>query len=98
MHCMRDQSAMEVFLQAETIVVELLLLASVVAIIARRVRIPYTVALVLVGLLFSLQNTSLGTFAPELILVIFVPPLVFEAALQLNLNHLRLNWLPILTL
>jgi CPA1 family monovalent cation:H+ antiporter len=83
---------MEQFLQAETLIIELLLIASIVAIVVQRLRVPYTVALVLVGLLFTLQSDMKIGPAPELILAIFVPPLVFEAAFHLRLDELRHNW------
>ena len=40
---------METFLVAETLIIELLLIVSLVAIVVRRLRVPYTVALVLAG-------------------------------------------------
>ena len=42
---------MEDLLSFELTIVELLLLVSVVAVLARRIRVPYTVVLVLVGML-----------------------------------------------
>lgn len=89
---------MEHFLQTETLIIELLLIASIVAVVVQRLRVPYTVALVLVGLLFTLQSSAKIGPAPELILVIFVPPLVFEAAFHLHLDALRHNWRAIGTL
>ena len=47
---------MEDLLSAELTIVELLLLVSVVAMFARWIRIPYTVVLVLVGLLLSFSD------------------------------------------
>ena len=44
---------MEQLLQAETLVIELLLVVSLVAIAVRRFNLPYTVALVLVGLVIT---------------------------------------------
>ncbi|MBI4771302.1 MAG: Na+/H+ antiporter [Chloroflexi bacterium] len=89
---------MEQFLQAETLVIELLLVVSLVAIGVRRLRIPYTVALVVVGLLITVQQPPQLTITPELILVLFVPPLVFEAAFHLNFAELRRNLPAILML
>lgn len=80
---------MEQFIFTETLVIELLLVVSLVAIFVRRLRIPYTVALVLVGLLIAFQQTPQVSLTPELILVLFVPPLVFEAAFHLNLSDLQ---------
>ncbi|OGN92419.1 MAG: Na+/H+ antiporter [Chloroflexi bacterium RBG_13_50_21] len=82
---------MEQFLATETLIIELLLIVSIVAIAVRRLRIPYTVALVVVGFLITFQTTIKFELTPELILALFVPPLVFEAAFHLNLQELRRN-------
>ena len=71
---------MEDLLSIELTIVELLLLVSVVAMFARLVRIPYTVVLVLVGLLLSFSDPFHLELTPEIILLIILPPLVFEAA------------------
>jgi CPA1 family monovalent cation:H+ antiporter len=89
---------MEQFLTTETLVIELLLVVSLVAIAVRRLRVPYTVALVIVGLLLTFGQSSTLDLTPELILALFVPPLVFEAAFHIELNRLRDNLLPILAL
>ena len=73
----------------------MLLTTSLVAIAVRRVRIPYTVALVLVSLVLSLRPPLKVDLTPELILSIFLPPLVFEAAFHPNLRELRKNWVTI---
>lgn len=82
---------MEQFLTTETLVIELLLVVSLVAIAVRRLKIPYTVALVIVGLLITFQSPLHINLTPELILALFVPPLVFEAAFHLSLAELRRN-------
>jgi CPA1 family monovalent cation:H+ antiporter len=82
---------MEQFLSTEAIIIELLLIVSIVAIAVMRLRIPYTVALVVVGLLITFQSPLKIELTPELILALFVPPLVFEAAFHLNLAELRRN-------
>lgn len=79
------------FLQTETLIIELLLVASLVAIIVKRRHIPYTVALVVVGLFITSQSSVTTELTPELILALFVPPLMFEAAFHLNLSELRRN-------
>ncbi|HNT25461.1 MAG TPA: Na+/H+ antiporter [Anaerolineales bacterium] len=89
---------MEQFLSTETLIIELLLIVSLVAIAVRRLQIPYTVALVIVGLLLTAQSQLNLELTPELILALFVPPLVFEAAFHLNLNELRHNMGAILLL
>src|SRR5215204_6507403 len=70
--------------------VALLLVAAVVALIARRVALPYTVALVLAGLLIAvLVPRERLEVTPELILAVLIPGLVFEAAYKLDLEELR---------
>ena len=86
------------FLTTETLIIELLLIVSIVAIAVRRLQIPYTVALVIVGLLITTQSQLQLELTPELILAVFVPPLVFEAAFLLNLQELRRNFTPLLIL
>jgi len=80
---------MEDLLSVELTIVELLLLVSVVAMFARWIRIPYTVVLVLVGLLLSFSDPFHLELTPEIILLIILPPLVFEAALHIEVKILR---------
>jgi Na+:H+ antiporter len=89
---------MEQFRATETLMIELLLIVSLVAIAVRRLRVPYTVALVVVGLLITFQQPLEIDLTPELILALFVPPLVFEAAFHLDVHRLRDNLVPILVL
>ncbi len=88
---------MEAFITTETLIIELLLIASLVAIAVRRLRIPYTVALVVVGLLLTFQAPLQVNLTPELILALLVPPLAFEAAFHINLSDLR-RGLPLILL
>jgi len=88
----------EQFLATETIIIELLLIVSLVALAVRRLRVPYTVALVVVGLLITIQRPIHISLTPELILALFVPPLVFEAAFHVEFDRLRDNLIPILVL
>ena len=80
---------MSELVQIETLVLELLLIVSVVAIIVRRFRIPYTVALVVAGLALSFRSRLQIELTSELILTLLLPPLVFEAAFHLNFQQLR---------
>ena len=82
---------MSELVQLETLILELLLIVSLVAIAVRRFRIPYTVALVLAGLALSLRASIEIALTPELILSILLPPLVFEAAFHINLDKLQRN-------
>ena len=78
------------------LLVGLLALAGLVAIIARPLRLPYTVALVIAGLVVG-GLAAAGGFAalqvtPEVVLIMLLPGLVFEAAYRLRLDVLR-RWL-----
>ncbi len=79
-------------------IVLLLFLASLVGIAARRLRMPYTVGLVLVGLGLTIIGQVQLEITSDLILGILIPPLVFEAAYHLNFDDLRRNLKPILIL
>ncbi len=78
----------------------LLLVATLVALAARRLRLPYTVGLVVTGLGLALLHFKTAQFAltPHLIYVALLPPLLFEAALSLHWSELRRDALPILLL
>lgn len=79
-----------------TIFLELLIAVAVVAAVVRYVRIPYTVALVLVGLgLALLPNAPQLELTPEIILTGFLPVLLFYGAYHLNFADLRANLTPI---
>ena len=79
-------------------IVLLLFLASLVGIAARRLRMPYTVGLVLVGLGLTIIGQVQLEITSDLILGILIAPLVFEAAYHLNFDDLRRNLKPILIL
>ena len=68
----------------------LVLVATIVAILARRAALPYSVGLVLAGLglalLFPGQPVDI---TPELILAVLLPGLVFEAAYKIDVLELR---------
>ncbi|MBO3458368.1 Na+/H+ antiporter [Aetokthonos hydrillicola Thurmond2011] len=57
--------------------------------------IPYTLLLVIVGLLLALADVRLVYLSPSLILSIFLPPLLFEAAWNLRWADLKRDMLPI---
>jgi monovalent cation:H+ antiporter, CPA1 family len=86
------------FVNTEILIIGLLLIASLVAIAVRRLQIPYSVALVIAGLLLTIQPWAKFELTPELILTLFVPPLIFEAAFHLNFKDLRRSLPAILVL
>jgi len=59
-------------------------------------QIPYTLLLVIVGLFLAFVDVRLVKLSPELILEIFLPPLLFEAAWNLKWRDLLENWVPTL--
>jgi len=74
----------------------LLLIAFVVGLAARRLRVPYALALVMSGLGLGALRLFPGLqLEPHLLFTVFLPPLLFEAALHLRLDALRRNWAPI---
>ncbi|MGA2710175.1 MAG: cation:proton antiporter [Steroidobacteraceae bacterium] len=76
----------------------LLFVSALVAIIARRLRMPYSVGLVLagMGLYFSHVRLELH-LTKDLIFVVLLPPLVFEAALCISWREFKKD-LPVVTL
>lgn len=58
-------------------------------------QIPYTLLLVIVGLILASVDVRLINLSPELILFIFLPPLLFEAAWNLKWSNLKRDLFPI---
>jgi monovalent cation:H+ antiporter, CPA1 family len=77
----------------------LLALAILVAIAARRLRLPYTVGLVLAGVALAGFRINAGlALTHDLIFDIVLPPLLFEAALNLRWKELRRELFPVIAL
>ncbi|MFZ1268940.1 MAG: sodium:proton antiporter [Anaerolineae bacterium] len=76
----------------------LLLIAAIVAMVARRLKIPYTIALVLAGIVLAISPlTPEVSLSKELIFTVFLPPLIFEAALYIRWSELRRDFPVIIT-
>ena len=77
----------------------LLLIAAVVAMLTRRLRLPYSVGLVVAGIILAVSP-----FAPkvsltkDLIFTALLPPLLFEAAFHIHWNQLRRDFLVVVVL
>ena len=68
----------------------LLLVACLIAMVTRRLGLPYIVGLVVAGFLIALlPNSPDLPLSRELIFNVLLPPLVFEAALQLDWKRFR---------
>jgi CPA1 family monovalent cation:H+ antiporter len=76
----------------ETAFILLFAVATAVAIASRRLKIPYTVALVLAGLGLGATQIVPGVhLTKDLLYSVFLPGLVFEAAFHLKLSEFREN-------
>lgn len=74
----------------------LLLAACATSISIKWIRMPYAVALVIAGLLISVANVLPAVhMTPDLVLVIFLPALLFEASWNLDVHEVRHDWLAI---
>ena len=74
-------------------------IATAIAIVVRRLRVPYTVALVLAGLaLGSLTMIEPPRLTRELLFTFFLPGLLFEAAFHLDRREARASWRSVLAL
>jgi CPA1 family monovalent cation:H+ antiporter len=68
----------------------ILLIASIVAMATRRMRLPYSVGLVAAGILLTLLPVKIGfSLSPDLIFTTLLPPLIFEGALQMRWSPFR---------
>ena len=77
----------------------LLVVAIVVAIVARRLALPYTVGLVVAGAALALSRFDIGiVLTRDIIFDVILPPLLFEAAINIPWNELRRDMAPVLLL
>jgi CPA1 family monovalent cation:H+ antiporter len=77
----------------------LLLIAAVVAMLTRRLRLPYSVGLVAAGIILAfLPFAPRVILTKELIFTALLPPLLFEVAYHIQWNQLRRNSLVIVVL
>ena len=85
------------FLIAQTL--GLLAIAILVAIGARRLSLPYTVGLVVTGIALAFSRFDAGVrLTHDVIFDVILPPLLFEAAINIPWQELRRNLVPVLVL
>jgi monovalent cation/hydrogen antiporter len=78
------------------ILLVLLGVIGVLAVVAERVKFPFPVLLVIAGLLIGLApNLPETKLDPQLIFLIFLPPLLFSAAWSFPWDDFRSNFMPI---
>jgi monovalent cation/hydrogen antiporter len=77
----------------------LLGIVSVLAVVAERVKFPFPILLVVAGLLIAMcPRLPEVKLDPELVFLIFLPPLLFSAAWNFPWENFRSNFLPIFAL
>ena len=80
---------------AEIILVSLLAAVVVLAAASRAINMPYPIVLVLGGTVLGLSGIREITLDPNLVLAIFLPPLLYAGAFFANLRDLRADLRPI---
>ena len=86
-------------MRTELVIVGLFAVATLVALAARRLKVPYTVALVLAGLgLGSAHVFEAPHLTKELLYTIFLPGLLFEAAFHIEFRKFLQNKLAVFSL
>ena len=89
----------DVALESVRLFVALLAGAVAVAFLARRLSLPYSVGLVIVGLLVTRLSGGLHIeITPGLVLAVLLPGLIFEAALRTKFEELRPSFLGVVLL
>jgi len=70
-----------------------MLIAAAVSIVTEQLRVPYTIALVIVGLVIGNMHLAPPVpVTPEILLTLLIPPLLFEGGLRLSPRHLKTYW------
>lgn len=78
------------------LLIELLAAVTAVAIVSRRLQVPYGTALVVAGLVMGVwQVVPQVEMQSEIVLGLFLPILLFEAAINTDATHLREDLLPV---
>lgn len=81
------------------IFVVLLMVTATVAMSVKWIKLPYSIALVIVGLVIGLCHLLPPIeLTPDLILLIFLPAVLFEASWNIQLSELKESWMPITVL
>lgn len=77
----------------------LMLGAMLLSALARRVGVPYPTFLALGGIAIALlPNSPAWALEPDIVLALFVAPVLVDAAFDTSLRDLRRNWLPVVAL
>ena len=79
----------ETTVQAIALFVGLVTVAGLVGVVVHRLAIPYTVALVVLGLIAGALLPIDLQVSPDIVLLVLLPGLVFEAALRIDVDDFR---------
>ena len=97
----------EAFVTTVMAVVALLFVAAVSAVVTKRIRFPYTVGLVVIGVAVAFfaddypelsHSLDVLKLEPVMIMFLFIPILIFESAFNMDVPVLMRNLVPSLTL
>ncbi len=95
---MRPGSAYHPSVPALEVVLELLVAVAVLALLARRFHVPYPIVLVLGGLVLGLvpvPGEPRVVLAPDVVFLVFLPPLIYAAGWSTSLRDFKANLRPI---
>ena len=85
--------------RVEPVLLVLLLLVAVLAVLAKRLHVAYPIMLVLGGLFLSvIPHVPRVSLDPDLVFLVFLPPLLFSAAFHTSWRDFRNNIVSILML
>lgn len=87
------------FMSQTMSILALLIISSFAYIWSKKINFPYTVLLVVIGLiLVPISHIPLFSFiddfklTPDILFFVFLPVLLFEAAYNINYRHMLANW------
>ncbi len=85
--------------QIELLLLALLMLVAALAVLAKRLSIPYPIVLVIGGLCISvLPHAPRISLDPDIVFLVILPPLLFSAAFHISWREFRNNMVSILML
>jgi CPA1 family monovalent cation:H+ antiporter len=78
------------------VLVALLVVIAAIALVARRLNIPPAILLVLTGVILALvPGLPQVSFAPEIVLLLILPPIIYSSAVAMSWREFRFNLRPI---
>jgi CPA1 family monovalent cation:H+ antiporter len=82
--------------ESEVLILILLVVLPAISVVARQIEVPYPILLVVAGLILGvLPGLPEPELDPDLVLVIFLPPLLYQAAFFTDLRDMRANLRPL---